>query len=150
MNEVVPGLWVSGYGEWTDAVYDEDKWLVVCVLENCEQEGFKRYEPIPHTKHYPLLRGEQMDNGYYATRFPASKQALDQVASEIAMGLREGRNVLVHCGAGVERSPLAIAWYLSKSMGINVDAAYDIIRRVRPNVFDRQSWLPWEEPVLAK
>ena len=147
MNEIVPGLYVSGYGEWTDEVYDEDKWLVICVLENCNQQGFERYPRIEHTKHYPLLRGEQISPSEYATRWPASRQALDQVASEIATGIHEGRNVLVHCGAGLERSPLAVVWYLSKSMGISIDAAYEIVRRARPQVYDRQSWLPWEMPV---
>jgi protein-tyrosine phosphatase len=134
MNEVIRNLFVCGFGEWTNDVYERG-WSVLCVLETCQQPGFTA-PPIPNTKHIKILEP-----------WPKAQPArLDEAADWIHAELAKGQRVLVHCGAGLERSPLTIAWYLKKYHGMNLDRAYAEIRLARPQVYDRQSWLPWEMP----
>jgi hypothetical protein len=49
--------------------------------------------------------------------------------------------VLVHCGQGVERSPLALSYWLKERFRITWDQAYDWIIQRRPVVQDRRIWL---------
>jgi len=49
--------------------------------------------------------------------------------------------VLYHCGAGIERSPLVVAYILVTRRGMTWQGAYDLIRAARPQVQDRSAWL---------
>ena len=74
----------------------------------------------------------------------ADPYLLDEVSrtiDETWPALRMSRNVLVHCGAGVERSPLAVAWWMHFRFNYNFDEAYEWIKRQRPVVEDRRSWI---------
>jgi protein-tyrosine phosphatase len=62
-------------------------------------------------------------------------------ASVIDNALTTGRRVLVHCGAGSERAPLTVAWFLNRRRAMSLDAAYDLLKRKRPIVQDRRFWL---------
>ena len=67
--------------------------------------------------------------------------SLDTIASAIDDALANGRRVLVHCGAGSERAPLTIAWFLNRRRAMSLDAAYELLKRKRPMVKDRRAWL---------
>ena len=49
--------------------------------------------------------------------------------------------VIVHCAMGMERSVLAVAWYLQKYENHSLDSAYKKIHNVRPVALDRSSWI---------
>lgn len=49
--------------------------------------------------------------------------------------------LLVHCMAGVERSPLTVVWYLMFAQGLTMDEAYAFVKARRPQVEDRRDWL---------
>lgn len=82
---------------------------------------------------------------------------LDLVAEIITTALYAYDNVIVHCVDGIDRSPLAIAWFME---GINLGTAskertlvalphaYAIIRKIRPVVIDRSDWVDWSEEEL--
>jgi protein-tyrosine phosphatase len=70
----------------------------------------------------------------------ADPKSLDRVADAIAAARARGEPVLVFCGHGIRRSPLAAAWYLHRTEGISLDAAYDRIRAVRPKVEPARKW----------
>lgn len=55
--------------------------------------------------------------------------------------LRERGQTLIYCGAGIERSPLAIAWWLHTRRAMLMDAAYKVIKSLRPEVQDRSYWI---------
>jgi protein-tyrosine phosphatase len=67
--------------------------------------------------------------------------SLDLTASVIDKALAEGRRVLVHCGAGSERAPLTVAWFLNRRRAMSLDTAYELLKRKRPIVQDRSFWL---------
>lgn len=142
-TEVIPDLYLSGYGEWPEYAYDPEWGTALCMLEDCVQPGFTD-APLPNTIHLPLLN---RDAQQFVGQPVASVHMLERAAKRIHQYHDEmGGRVLVHCGAGMERSPLTIAWYLVKYHGDvfpDLDAAYDYIKRLRPIVQDRQSWLPW-------
>ena len=49
--------------------------------------------------------------------------------------------VIVHCAMGMERSVLAVAWYLQKYENYTLDSAYERIHEIRPIACDRSSWI---------
>lgn len=51
------------------------------------------------------------------------------------------RGVLVHCGAGVERSPLVVAMWMLVRFNLTLDEAYKWIKQERPIAEDRRAWL---------
>ena len=76
---------------------------------------------------------------------PGSGQVLDclngisQVIHEV---LEQGdKKVVVHCAMGMERSVLAVVWYLNQFEGLSIDDAYDLVRAGRPIALDRRDWI---------
>ena len=66
---------------------------------------------------------------------------LDAVAQLMDEVLSQGnRTVAVHCAMGMERSVLAVVWYLTTNKGMTVDNAYDLVKAGRPIALDRREW----------
>lgn len=58
-----------------------------------------------------------------------------EILDEIHYCMEEGENVLVHCQAGVQRSPAVVACYLIKYRGMTPEAAVDFIKERRTIAF---------------
>ena len=54
--------------------------------------------------------------------------------------MQTGRRVAVHCSMGMERSVLAVAYYLHATRDMGLDEAYALIMESRPIALDRRSW----------
>jgi len=76
----------------------------------------------------------------HPSRMVAQIHQLNVCAGILAAHALTKRKLLVHCMAGVERSPLTIVWYLT-STGLSLDEAYALVQRQRPQVEDRRAWL---------
>ena len=61
-----------------------------------------------------------------------SNEDLSRAARRIHNRVREGKNVLVHCRAGVGRSAMAVAAYLIKYKHMEVETACALIKKNRP------------------
>ncbi len=59
---------------------------------------------------------------------------LEEGVNFIHNAIRAGEKVYIHCGAGVGRAPTMAAAYLM-STGLNLDAALETIKKVRPFIF---------------
>ncbi len=70
-----------------------------------------------------------------------SVEYMDEIAALIERLVVTQYSVVVHCGAGVERSPLAVAWWLHRRRGLNLDQAYAQIQAARPEAQDRRTWI---------
>ena len=114
MNEIIDNLFVGGLDD-AQSGFDG---LIICVLEE-----------------------KPSDEPPDAIWIPFGIGSLDITASMIDNALASGRRVLVHCGAGSERAPLTIAWFLSRRREMSIDAAYDLLKTKRPTVQDRRTWL---------
>ncbi len=66
---------------------------------------------------------------------------LDAIAEIIDLQLAAGRKVLVNCNMGLERSPLAVMWFLVRKRGMTMDAAYELVKEKRPQIYDRRMWV---------
>lgn len=117
MTEILPGLFV---GDMVDALSGFDG-LIICMLEE------KPADEPPNATWIPFLR--------------EGPRCLDIAASIIENALGGGRQVLVHCGAGSERAPLTVAWFLHTHREMTMDEAYDLLISKRPVVQDRRSWI---------
>jgi protein-tyrosine phosphatase len=117
MTEIIDNLFV---GDMVDARAGFDG-LIICVLEE------KPFDEPPNATWIPFLA--------------EGLRSLDLTAEIIDNALTGGRAVLVHCGAGSERAPLTVAWFLNQRRAMSLDDAYALLKRLRPIVQDRRFWL---------
>ena len=126
-QEISPGVFLGG---WNDAVKFAGKKF--CVLDDAPDD----MPPATHVRIYD----EAKDAPIVAN--------LDQVASEMRSARKSQEPVLVFCGHGVRRSPLAAAWYLHRYEKLSLDEAYAKIRAVRPKVESAQEWIGNWKPLV--
>lgn len=144
MDKIIEHLYLGSHEDLIPYVLDHYHInVVICVLEDPHclktmQEDGREWIHIPVLKwadeNDPIWDSE--DCGEHAN--PAT---LDVISGIIEEAILLKRNVLVHCGAGLERSPLTVAWYLRNKLHISLDEAYKIIKSKR-QVFNRVMWLP--------
>lgn len=125
-EQIIENLWL---GDANDAQHWSSPQDSLCVLEAGRSVEGELWCPI-----LEMIAG----------RVIARAERLDEAARIIRHKLKARARLLVHCGAGVERSPLTIAWYLVKSDRArwpSMRDAYAHIMQRRPVVGDRQFWL---------
>jgi len=127
LDEIVPNLFIGARSDVGEMGNHRGSWVVICTLELPSDA-----DRAAATLCLPVLEGDSN---------VATEATLEALRLAIRDNLRAGRRVLVHCGAGVERSPLAVAYYLHRDHGLSWDAAYALLQRRRPQVADRRSWL---------
>jgi protein-tyrosine phosphatase len=128
-SEVAPGVFVGG---WADA--ERFGGMRFCVLDETPDA------PFPAEVHIPIYDD--------ATHAPI-RANLDRLAGLVAAARKSGQPVLMFCGHGVRRGPLATAWYLHRSEGIPLEEAYVRIRAVRPKVESVDRWAEDLGPLQA-
>ncbi|HXW67347.1 MAG TPA: dual specificity protein phosphatase [Thermoplasmata archaeon] len=96
-----------------------------CVLDEAPED-------LSSTEHIPI---------YDAASDRAILRNLDRLAVAIGAARSDRRPVLVFCGHGIRRSPLAAAWYLHRTEGITLDAAFARIRSARPGIETAREWI---------
>jgi len=119
-QEIVPGVFLGG---WNDALRFTGARF--CVLDEAPED----MPPATHVRIY--------DEAADAPIVPN----LNRLASEMANARRAHERVLVFCGHGVRRSPLAAAWYLHRNEKLSLDQAYERIRSLRPKVETPKEWI---------
>jgi len=66
---------------------------------------------------------------------------LDRLTDRMKQAHDRGEPVVVFCGHGVRRSPLAAAWYLHRTEGVALEEAYARVRTVRPGIEVAREWI---------
>ena len=122
-DEVLPGLWIGDASSCAPA--HELGFNSLCVLEGpCG---------VPHCHHVRIL---SLEDG------AAIPELLDAAADVIEKRWADlNPPLLVHCGAGVERSPLTVVWWMRRRFGLNFDRSYVWLQMRRPCVADRRMWI---------
>lgn len=124
-NQIIPNLFIGDLDDAHKFRQHKPDGVILCVLENRPNtEPFKAY-------HIPVIT----NSGHIHT------EQLDHIAFFLESLLKTGADVLVHCAAGIERSPLTVAYYIAYSKGISIHEAYKIVKRGRPQTQDRSGWL---------
>ena len=119
-SEIAPGVFVGGARDATG--FDGFR---ICVRDELEGSA-------PAEMRCPVL----LPDGSGADR-----SHLERIALETARQRSAGRPVLIYCGQGSRRGPLAGAWYLRAAFGLSLHEAFRKIRSVRPQAEHPQEWL---------
>lgn len=119
-SEIAPGVFV---GNWNDAVAFEGARF--CVLDEQPSD-------MPEGTHVRIY-DEKTDR--------ADRKALDTLAGKMRSARSSGQTVLVFCGHGIYRSPLAAAWYLHRTEGLSFAAAIERVCEMRPQAKPASQWL---------
>jgi protein-tyrosine phosphatase len=119
-SEFAPGLFVGG---WKDA--ENFAGARFCVLDEAP-------EGMPPGTHLAIYDGE---------KDAPILENLDRVAGLMHAAATKGEKVIVYCGHGVRRSPLAAAWYLHRHASLPLEAAYARVRAVRPKIEEAREWM---------
>ena len=83
----------------------------------------------------------------YVEDVERQRETVDLVSDTIQRELgHNGRKVVVHCHMGMERSVLAVAWWLHSYKNMSLDEAYELIRQTRPISLDRGEWIGEPHP----
>lgn len=129
-------LWV---GDTNDAFDFNGR--IICVLENLPDNEPSNVLWIPILKHHWNINRDEEGN-YKNKDFitEASSIQLHLVADKIDEYLNNGEGVLIHCAAGQERSPLAVAWWVARQGG-SVEEAYEYVKSFRKETIEHLEWL---------
>lgn len=119
-SEFSPGVFLGGRN---DALQFEGARF--CVLDEAPDD-------MPDAMHFQIY-DESADRAITGN--------LDRLARAMSKERASGKPVLVFCGHGVRRSPLAAAWYLRQTEGLSLDEAYRRIRSVRPKIEEAKEWI---------
>lgn len=130
MQEIIPGLFL---GDVQDGMRPFDG-FIFDVVEDPRHYLVISYVHRENTGWIPILL---VVNG----QIIASRYQLDVAADNIESAMQSHGKVLVHCNAGIERSPLTVAWFLYRKRGLSIDEAYALIISKRPQVQRRDYWL---------
>lgn len=124
-NEIIPQLFLGDLEDSKLFRRNKPEGVILCVLENRPQdEPFKAYH-IPIITESDHVHTDQLDHISYFLEILIAKRC----------------DVLVHCMGGMERSPLAVAYFIAYSKGIPLEEAYKIVKKGRPQTMDRSIWL---------
>jgi hypothetical protein len=128
--EVAPGLFLGN-------IQDAMAWTGprLCVLEGWP--GYWADYPPQNPRRPGVDANIPIFNGH-----EANVEALDKCVAWIDAHLAKGHKCFLHCGQGIERSPLTAAWYLYRKSGGSWEEAYAHVCRMRPQTQRRDHWIP--------
>jgi len=128
-NEIIDGIYL---GDLDDArVWNGNK---ICVLESFPQG----YEPKDSLL-IPILT--QPHNHLEEVDAEVIFSNLDLVSHVIQNHINTNEKLLVHCAGGMERSPLALTWYMHNRRGLSLEDAFKYVKEKRPQAMNRLQWL---------
>lgn len=145
-TQIAPQLFV-GTRDDAEALGERvpDDWVCISVTEY--RSRYKRTEELPYepmgSLDLPFMTDQP--NGWHA-----DTHKLDLIAEIISWRLQAGKKVLVHCIQGQERSPLAVAWYLTWSGTLpSMQSAYETVAKLHPRTERRDAWLRGASPTAV-
>lgn len=127
-SEIAIGVFVGG---WEEAVHFDGPRF--CVLDEPPPD-------MPPATHIAIY-DDSRDRPLVAN--------LDKLADAMERARTKNGSVMVFCGHGVRRSPLAGAWYLHRIQKLSLDQAYDRIRAVRPKIEAARDWIGHAEELSS-
>lgn len=125
MDEIIPNLWL---GDKEDAEKVDDGFIVVSVADKAiDRDNF--LIPI-----YNLWGKEYNGKVENMDAFMVKK-----ARKLIAHLLGYGKKVLVHCDAGIDRSPFIVAKVI-QGHDVNFEKAYAFVKKKHPQTFEHFEW----------
>lgn len=103
-----------------EALADANPHGIGTVITLCEKPMLRR-NPAIHYVHIPI-----------ADATPITHRRYEQVLDAISEGIRG--NVLLHCGAGISRTPVIAALWMHRCGYKNIDSALEEIAEMCPTI----------------
>ena len=130
VTEILPNLFL---GDLADA----KRWqgFAITVLE------YRPPELPTNVVHIPIV---DTNNHANSDETRALFVQLEALVTVVDTAMDRGEKALVSCGQGMERSPLAVVWYLFRRRGMSVEEAYRLVKQKRPQVIEHLEWLHGE------
>jgi protein-tyrosine phosphatase len=149
ISEIIPNLYI---GTIYDAIHDQNldnrsRWgLVIWVAEADEFDTQEVWDLLNVNRlvlHAPFMIYEKkVDEVTGYQNCHANIQVLQNIADIIELTITSGPvPILVHCAAGVERSPLAVIYYLVSKHRYSLEDAFRFVKQRRPIIEDRLNWM---------
>jgi protein-tyrosine phosphatase len=143
-DEILPGLYLGSIeamlGFHNMPIAQRSEWRIISLLSDTDMFGVTT--PLFMSKHV-LFRVEDR-------RSQDMSGVFDKCADEITRAFARRKKVLVHCVAGISRSPSAVAAYLIKNKGMDVDAALFFIKKQRDRISPNKGFLDQLKDFHAK
>lgn len=133
VTKILPHLYL---GDWSDAI--NFKGEVICVMQEILSPKDSYWIPIIRTNR-PTNDEQLIEDQDVETT--ALKHQIDLITFMIDKNMGVEVDTLIHCMAGIERSPLVVACYLHEYQGMTYNEAYELIQEKRPEVANRLQWL---------
>ncbi|HEX4922203.1 MAG TPA: dual specificity protein phosphatase [Candidatus Bathyarchaeia archaeon] len=149
MNEIIPGLWLGNRDDASALSDVHSDWAIIAISDYPENE-------IPNEPFgayiYSIFTNRKFDDEgeivwYDSCDLRVDQWMLDWIATLAQAYMDIGFQVLIHCVAGIHRSPLVVANMLFKQGYFDsLDAAYNHIKSLRPEIERREYWLKSTNP----
>ncbi|KAI9314209.1 crystal Structrue of A mitogen-activated protein kinase Phosphatase, Skrp1, partial [Dichotomocladium elegans] len=121
-QEIFPNLWIGGYKAYEDLSFlKKNKIEAILTLGH-----FKEQYPTNEFTHKIIAIADNPEANILV-HFPEAIEFIDGA-------LDAGKRILVHCLAGVSRSPTIVSAYLMNKRHIHPKAALALIKQKRPFV----------------
>jgi hypothetical protein len=138
-------LWMSNYGPPSNFDPDEITWITPDIAVTDWEGGIKAKEQGDLVI---CVAGEKPDLGHVCIPVDPRNgrnqtiKTLDRISELVRWAIADaGQRVVVHCAMGIERSVLAVVWYLHRYESMTLDEAYDTVGYARPIAADRRHWV---------
>jgi hypothetical protein len=125
-NEILPRLWLGN----VRASKDED-----FIRENNIQVVFNCTKNLPFSPLIPVKYRVPVDDNLEEDEIRNMELWSSEIAYKIIAEYKEGRTILVHCMAGMQRSAASVAFMMIAYMNLRAGEAMRIIKEKRPIAF---------------
>lgn len=142
VTEILPFLYVGNQQDAKDLQHLQNRGISRVLNVTAHVPSYDEHLGISY-KTLPAL-----DNGSQNIR-----QYFDEAVDFIECARRQGSAVLVHCMAGVSRSPTVAIAYLMKHLAVSMATAYQLVKNRRPIISPNLNFmgqlLDWERQILV-
>lgn len=125
-NEILPRLWLGNARASMDPEFIQHH--AIQVVFNCTKD--RPFSPLIRTQ-YRI----PVDDNLQEPEIRNMELWSSEIAYRLLSEYKQGRTILVHCAAGIQRSAAAVAFFLIAYLRYHAREAMDWIRERRPIAF---------------
>ena len=127
-TRILDRLYIGDFYDGEKYYEDKKNWICINVLEH---GGNPFLGDKPVSRPHPILFKDK--KGKYMLDWNAVFHITDLI--EQKMITEPNKCIIIHCGAGQERSPLCVQYYLVRYANMSADQEYNFIKEKRPEIF---------------
>jgi hypothetical protein len=143
MSEITEQIWLGSYGDISNDAFLGDRKIthILCCAEELPLRVGFPYSQV-YQGHKVALVDDKADE--------KTKAYFLEAATVLDGWIHEGKNVFVHCFAGISRSASVIITYLMVYKGWSFDLAFQHLKLRRPRIHPHSEFIPILKSIEAK